>query len=251
MLEQLPLFHLPPATPAPKTRQIQIGAHIIDYTVRPARSRLTLNIDDRGLRVGLPKRVTLAEVEAFIRQHAGWVIEKLDEHAQRGVHRQLAIRDGVQLPVLGAEITVRVAPHLSSGHNRSRWFDRVLELTARHDADLDALARRALQQRALALFGERLAHFLPQAGIAAAPRLGLSSARTRWGSCSHNSGIRLNWRLIHLPMELIDYVVVHEISHLKEMNHSPRFWAEVEKLCPDWAERRAQLKHLGRHIPLI
>ena len=82
------------------------------------------------------------------------------------------------------------------------------------------------------------------------PPLSLSSARTRWGCCSA-SGIRLNWRLIHLPLDLVDYVVAHELAHLREMNHSARFWAEVARLCPDWRERRAALKKHGGEIPLI
>jgi predicted metal-dependent hydrolase len=250
-LEQLPLFRLPPVAPAPKTHRILLGGRVVEYTLRPAKSRLTLHIDERGLRVGQPRRIGIADVEAFIRLHAAWVCEKLDEHTQRSVRRQISIRDGIELPVLGTDITVRVAPPRTQGHNRSAWFDRLLELSARHDADLDALARRAMQQRALAHFGDRLAHFLSLAGIATLPRLGLSSARTRWGSCSHTSGIRLNWRLIHLPTALVDYVIVHEICHLKEMNHSPRFWAEVESLCPDWRALRAELKYQGSRIPLL
>ena len=85
----------------------------------------------------------------------------------------------------------------------------------------------------------------------ALPPIALSSARTRWGSCSQASGIRFNWRLIHLPTHLVDYVVAHELAHLVEMNHSPRFWAEVGRLYPDWRAARAELKLRGREIPLI
>ncbi|NCV71165.1 MAG: M48 family peptidase, partial [Betaproteobacteria bacterium] len=71
----------------------------------------------------------------------------------------------------------------------------------------------------------------------------LSSARTRWGSCNAKSVIRLNWRLIHKDPMLIDYVVVHELAHLKELNHSPRFWAIVESVLPDYRERKRLLRH--------
>jgi hypothetical protein len=79
----------------------------------------------------------------------------------------------------------------------------------------------------------------------------LSSARTRWGSCSSRSGIRLHWRLIHLPPALIDYVVAHEVAHLLEMNHSPRFWAVVERLYPDWRAARADLRKAAAGLPVI
>jgi predicted metal-dependent hydrolase len=79
----------------------------------------------------------------------------------------------------------------------------------------------------------------------------LSSARTRWGSCSARSGIRLHWRLIHCPPALIDYVVAHEVAHLVEMNHSPRFWAVVGSLYPDWSAARLRLHEAARTLPLI
>jgi len=81
------------------------------------------------------------------------------------------------------------------------------------------------------------------------PALALSSARTRWGSCSAQGGIRLNWRLIHLPPAIVDYVVVHELAHLRHMNHGPRFWALVESVCPEYRALRAELRRLAAHLP--
>lgn len=246
--EQLPLFQqLPPATPAPRQRHVLVGPRIVAYELRQGdRRRLSLRIDERGLRVGSPRNLSIADIEAFICSHGEWVVAKLDEYAIRHVRRHLAIRDGQKLPVLGDETLVRVG----TGNNRFRWTEDALELAARADADLDALARRALKARALEIFTERLIHFAPRMGHDV-PALGLSSARTRWGSCSRETGIRLNWRLIHLPLELVDYVVVHELAHLTEMNHSRRFWVEVGRGCPDWQARRRALQQRGAEIPII
>jgi predicted metal-dependent hydrolase len=244
--EQLPLFSLPPPPTAAKTRQLLIGNRVVAYALDVGRKRLTLRIDDRGLRVAAPGNLPVASIDEFILSHGQWVLDKLDEYVSHNVPRHLTIRDGQSLPLLGAPVPVRV----SAGNNRIRWYDQALELAARPGADLQALTRRALQRRGLELFGQRLAHFAAQAGIAM-PALALTSARTRWGSCSLHGGIRLNWRLIHLPIELIDYVVIHELCHLREMNHSPRFWAEVAKLCPDWKVLRAELKRRGSEIPLL
>jgi predicted metal-dependent hydrolase len=74
-------------------------------------------------------------------------------------------------------------------------------------------------------------------------RLSLSSAQTRWGSASVDGSIRLNWRLIHFAMPTIDYVVAHELAHLREMNHSPRFWDVVRSVMPDYEQVRGHLKH--------
>lgn len=247
MNTQLPLFRLDPETPAPRERHVQLGPRIVGYTLRQGRNkRLSLTIDERGLRVGAPRQVRLLEVEDFIRSNGNWVLEKLDEYAAAHAPRQLAIRSGVKIPVLDGEIKVEVLP----GSNRVRWLGDTLILEARANTALDVLARRGLQRRALALFSERLAVYAERMGRAPPP-LGLSGARTRWGSCSHHGGIRLNWRLIHLPLHLIDYVVAHEMAHLLEMNHSPAFWSEVEKLYPDWQAARDELKQRTTSIPII
>jgi len=101
-----------------------------------------------------------------------------------------------------------------------------------------------LQVQAKSLFVQRCQHFSALMGVQP-KRLSLSAARTRWGSASSDGSVRLNWRLIHFAPELIDYVVVHELAHLREMNHSPRFWAEVARVMPDHEARRAQLKKVA------
>lgn len=251
MLEQLELFRLPLFAPtsdaaAAKTQHIILSGRIVGYELRRDRRRLAMRIDERGLRVGAPRAVSLAEIEAFIRGHGDWVLEKLAEFASRTTPRHLAIHDGARLPVLGQEVRVRV----TSGGNRGYWQAEELWLAARPSADLAALARRALQRRALEHFRPRLVDLAVQAGRPV-PALALSSARTRWGSCSVRTGIRLNWRLIHLPPQLIDYVIAHEVAHLVEMNHSPRFWAVVAELYPDWQAARGELKQRGAALPLF
>jgi len=249
LFEQLSLFRQPlvPAPEAPKRRHLLLGTQIVVYTLKQApRRRLCMTIDERGLSVGAPLRITLSEVEAFLRKHAGWVHKKLAEYAGSHARRHVAVRDGTCLPLLGAEISVRVVP----GANRIRWEDQELFLEARADADCDALARRALQRKALAVFAERVEQFAQAMGRPA-PALGLSNARMRWGSCSAKTGIRLNWRLIHLPLALIDYVVAHELAHLVEMNHSRRFWAVVGRIYPDWQNARRELKLRAAEIPII
>lgn len=249
-MEQLALFRLAPTEPGVPERHIVLAGRLVAYALRRDRRRLTLRIDERGLAVGAPRGVPLAAIEAFIASHAGWVVEKLDELAGRRARRHLPIRDGARLPLLGGEARVRVV----AGANRACWQrgegGDELWLVARPATDLSALARRALQRRALEHFAPRVAE-AAQRLARPPPRLALSSACSRWGSCSLRSGIRLNWRLIHLPVELIDYVIAHEAAHLVEMNHSPRFWATVARLCPDWRAARDELRRAGAEIPWI
>jgi predicted metal-dependent hydrolase len=251
--EQLSLFWRSlSSTPAPAAKTqtehvIQLGHAIVPYRLRRApRRRLTMTIDAHGLRLGASQSLPQRDIEAFIQQHATWVIDKLAQRAAAPVPRKIVISDGQRLPLLDGEIAVRVLP----GHNRVRWIGDTLVLESRPHADHNALARRALQARALSHFAERLSHFAPLVGVTP-PELGLSSANTRWGSCSLNSGIRINWRLIHLSPRLGDYVVVHELAHLQEMNHSPRFWRVVENVCPDWKSARGELKAIAPTLPLI
>jgi predicted metal-dependent hydrolase len=121
-------------------------------------------------------------------------------------------------------------------------------LCLRTPDDAGRVLEKVLRDRAREVFLERLVHYSAALGVAL-PRLALSAARTRWGSCSLKSGIRLNWRLIHFPRPVIDYVVAHELAHLREMNHSPRFWSVVEQLYPDYRTARDELKKLAAHCP--
>ena len=211
--------------------------------------RDSLSIDHRGLRVGAPRRATLNEVESLILRHGGWVAKKLDEWRTRRRPEPLKIVDGVRLPMLGESLHIRLA----LGSNRAVWneqADPILTLCLRSPGDASRLLEKALREKSRRLFAERLDHFAERLGLAVPP-LTLSAARTRWGSCSHHGGISLNWRLILMPLPVVDYVVAHELAHLKEMNHSPRFWSVVEQLCPDWRERRLELRQLARQIPQI
>lgn len=229
-----------------------LGERLVPYQLRRSRRRtIGLAIDHRGLRVGAPLRASLRDIENVIRQHSNWVLAKLDEWRQRPApaDTRLILRDGLELPYLGAPLTLRLEP-LGAGRSRALWAADAASLTLclPREGDPGPLLERALRERARECFGQRLAHYTDALGVPPPP-LALSSARTRWGSCSLRSGIRLNWRLIHFPLPVLDYVVAHEVAHLKHMNHSPRFWSVVEQLYPEHAQARAELKRLGPQLP--
>lgn len=240
----LPLGGLPLAADE-EVRHIALGDRIVPYLLRRASRRtIGLAIDHRGLRVGAPRRTSLAEVEALIVRHAAWVVDKLDEWRTRRRPEPLSLADGIRLPYLGRDLTL----HLATGSNRAVWGEATLTLCLRAGSAPGPQLEKALRERARELFALRL-HALASAVGVDVPALALSSARTRWGSCSTRSGIRLNWRLIHFPETVIDYVVVHELAHLRHMNHGPRFWSLVESACPDYRALRVELQRLAAHIP--
>lgn len=241
---------------AAEQRSIVLDGQEVIFTLRrSARRTLGLQIDRRGLTVSIPLRTSLRDTEAFMRERAGWILDKLRDWQSRPEPERVALRDGMEIPVLGEPCIVR----WTAGANRSHWIEgfgrRELHLHLRRNEDAPRLLRRGLQDYALQYFAGRLDEYVYLLGCShegvERPPLYLSNARTRWGSCSRMSGIRLNWRLIHLPRALIDYVVAHEVAHLVEMNHSPRFWRLVASLKPDYERDEAALKRLGRRIPVF
>ncbi|WP_301102402.1 SprT family zinc-dependent metalloprotease [Propionivibrio sp.] len=245
---ELPLGTTKPLAADETPRTIALGDRIVPYVLRRARRRtIGLSIDHRGLRVGAPRRASLLEVESLILHHSDWVAQKLDEWRSRRRPDALKIVDGARLPMLGESLEIRLA----LGSNRAIWNEHaapILTLCLRSPSDAGRLLEKTLREKARRLFAERLVHYAERLTLTV-PALALSAARTRWGSCSLKTGIRLNWRLIHFPLSIVDYVVAHELAHLREMNHSPRFWSIVGQLYPEYKAARDELKHLAAHCP--
>ena len=228
---------------------IDIEGRRIALTLRrSARRSFALQVDHRGARVSVPVRAPLDDVEAFVRGHAVWLLDRL---ARAHNHPQVPVLqpvDGLELPFFGRRLRLRLG---GAGRTQWRWAaDGVEELCLPARADAVRALQRAVQIRALDWYRGRVEAYCQRLALPV-PVVRLSSARTRWGSCSTRSGIRLHWRLVHLSPDLIDYVVAHEVAHLREMNHSPRFWAVVESVYPDWRAARARLRDAARTLPVI
>lgn len=219
---------------------------------RSRRKSIGFLVGAEGLLVRAPHWVTLREVDAAVQEKGVWIVAKLRQFKQRQTeHVQQAIewRHGAEVPFLGRKVQLCV---LERGVGRVQGQDlppeQVLPVTVppgASDAQVRDAAQAWLKKQAKTLFEARLHHFAPLLGVRW-HKLSLSSASTRWGSARADGHIRLNWRLIHLPISQIDYVVVHELAHLREMNHSPRFWETVGEVMPDYAQRRQAL----RQVPL-
>lgn len=247
---ELPLAVTPVAAPAGTLRYIQLGGEIVGYRFRRARRRsIGLVIDDGGLRVAAPGHAPIAEVEAFIREKARWVLKKLSEWRATPKPPVVNWSDGSMIAFLGTPVIIELIP----GRRDISLHDGRLGLGLVPRGEPAVLRKRGiawLKDRARALFRERLALYAAKLGVPT-PALALSSARTQWGACREDGNVRLNWRLIHLPLRLIDYVVVHELAHLREMNHSPRFWAEVGRVYPDYQAARRELRDCSHRLPVL
>lgn len=234
----------------PESRCIALGGQELGYSLRRAQRRtFSLHVDERGVRVNAPLTAGLPQIECFMRQHERWLLAQVERHANLTLQLRFQPVDGACFPVLGQACRLR----LLVGSRRAEWAldvdgAELLKLPA--SGNVSQRLVHALKARAIQWFSGRVEEYCLRLGVPV-PEVRLSSARTRWGSCSSLSGIRLHWRLIHLRPALSDYVVAHEVAHLIEMNHSPRFWSVVEALCPQWRALRAELRDAGRALPLI
>jgi predicted metal-dependent hydrolase len=152
-------------------------------------------------------------------------------------------RDGATLPYLGQDLTLRIRAGQTAG---AIYTDDTRELTISLPADageqqLKDRVQGWLQARAKEIFAARLPVYAAKLGVTY-QSFALSSATTQWGSCTSDGRIRLNWRLMHFALPLIDYVIAHELSHLREMNHSPRFWATVQSIFPEFETAKRTLR---------
>jgi len=247
---ELPLAIAPVAPPAGTLRYIQLGGEIVCYRFRRARRRsIGMVIDDDGLRVAAPGHVPIAEVEAFIREKARWVSRKLSEWRAAPKPPVVNWSEGSSIALLGAPVILQYLP----GRRGVVLEDGRLGIGLVPRSEPAALRKRGIawiKEHARALLGERLALYAGRLGLPV-PSLSLSSARTQWGLCREDGHVRLNWRLIHLPLHLVDYVVAHELAHLREMNHSVRFWAVVGGLYPGYAGARRELRDCTHRLPIL
>jgi predicted metal-dependent hydrolase len=235
-------------------REIRLGEHLVAYALRRARRRtIGFIVGAEGLSVNAPRWVGLGDIEAALREKADWILRKLreqQERAQRQLQARIDWRDGASVPFLGETVIVVLDPRatgavLNSDAQSLPGVPRLtlhvgLPHTAQPEQIRDAV-QSWLQRQARRVFQERVDHFAAALGVRCT-RLALSSAQTRWGSASADGSIRLNWRLVHFAMPTIDYVVTHELAHLREMNHSERFWDVVRSVMPDYEHARGRLK---------
>ncbi|SFN25207.1 M48 family metallopeptidase [Variovorax sp. OV329] len=238
------------------SRQVMLGNARVAYEfTRAQRRTIGFVVGVEGLSVRAPRWVALRDVDTALQEKADWIVRKLDESRERQ-HRldstRIDWRDGATFDFLGEPVTVRLDPSHGFTDSGGAILDpglpgtgeKVLRLALAGNASSTQVrdaAQAWLMRQARRIFTERLEHFAPRLGVRW-NKLSLSNASTRWGSASADGNIRLHWRLVHFRMPVIDYVVAHELSHLRVMDHSPRFWETVESVVPDYHQLRRQLK---------
>jgi len=248
-----------------KWRIVRHGDQAVGFSLLRSRRRsIGFVIQDEGLRVTAPNWVTLTQIDEAVIEKMPWILAKLQNWQARKERLAMAHtrwQSGGELPYMGCKIILRSGTPGAHVAHGSAYFEgnaeapehgQILWLPLPNDADthrIRDMTQAWLQGRARIWFEQRLKYFLDKTGLSIS-RWRLSSAATRWGSCTSDGHIMLNWRLIHFSPMVIDYVIAHELAHLREMNHSQDFWSEVQQLYPDYQQAKKMLKHhRPDHIP--
>lgn len=210
---------------------------------RSKRKTVSLSIDrDLTVVVRAPMRMPRRDIDHFVVKHEDWLAKHLTRLSAEAACRQaFRFADGDRLPLRGETVT------LAAGGGRSTCLEGA-ELRLPPAADREKAVAEFLRKEARAWVTERIAFYAPRMGVEPTG-LKITSAATRWGSCNGRNSLCFSYRVACLPQALLDYIVVHELAHIREHNHSDRFWAEVGRFMPDYAERRAQLRAFQKRIP--
>lgn len=256
-------------------KSLRHGGSEIPYRIRRSARRkktMQISVDDDGVLVAAPTAVPDAEIRAFVRRKADWILESLAR--MRDVAESSRLINGNSLPYRGMPVRLNIrtveAREIGGGvlfeigepesvrveydeRGDGSPIFRIAVPQSLPESERDDAIRRELAgwywRRAEELIAESVRRWLPKFRPKREPTVIVRDQKRRWGSCSSDGVLRFNWRLAMLHPDLLDYVVVHELSHLEVMNHSPKFWAAVEKRLPNARDLRRRIKDEGGKLP--
>lgn len=226
----------------------------IPYTIKRSYHARYARLEIRsetGLTVIVPRRYRIDSISEFLEQKSKWIIKTLDRHNRTLPRKRGGLKSGDTVPYLGRNIEIVVRPMREKYVQLSMLGDRLLIGSRIQQNDPDQTLEMWYRRQAEVLFRRKLEETSKLLGIRYG-RLNIRGQKTRWGSCSRLGTISLNWKLIMVPEPVIDYVIIHELAHIKEMNHSRKFWQLVARHCPQWQEQRSWLRdHLIENFNIV
>ena len=213
-------------------------------------SRLTLRLlpqpkGDDAFKITVPPGTPLTDIDTFLSRHLDWAAEQVG-----GRPEPVAIEDGATIPLRG--VPTRIV-HAGAGRGLTKLDDLDGEPVLIVHGDADHVARRVtdfLKREAKADLARSVARHAKALGVK--PRsITIRDTVSRWGSCSTTGALNFSWRIVLAPPEVLDYLAAHEVAHLREMNHSPRFWSLVEDLLPGMERQRRWLREHGATLHAV
>jgi predicted metal-dependent hydrolase len=240
----------PPVKKAPAQRLVDVGGRSLPITIRENQraTRITLRIEPGGkaLKMTIPYGLHHRDVDDFLERHNGWLTAKLSKFSD-----EASVADGGKIDIRGVSHRIE---HTGSMRGLTHVAETAEgELVLRVSGLPENLSKRVatfLKKEARADL-ERLVAFHAKAVGKPVRSISMKDTRSRWGSCSHEGNLSFSWRIVMAPESVIDYLAAHEVAHLREMNHGPKFWALCEKLCPDMEVSKAWLKRNGSQLHAI
>lgn len=237
----LPLLFRKPK-PEPVAIDIRHGAKTYVVAVKRLDSarRYTLRVRSakRDVVLSMPARGSMATAKAFVLKHAGWIAARLDRLAE-----DVSIADGAFIPFQDVPHRIEHRPG-TRGTVKLEPGDPPVLAVAGEAAHLPRRLVDWLKKQALRELQAAVTHHCATLGVKHGP-VSVKDTTSRWGSCSSTGALAFSWRLILAPPFILDYLAAHEVAHLKEMNHSARFWRVCHQLCPRTLEAKAWLKANG------
>ncbi len=237
-----------------KKYSIMIEDNEILYTlVRSKRKTIGISIGIKdGVKVAAPNHTSKKQVEEVIYKNTKWILEKL-KALEDVVVPKIQFKEGALFNYLGESYIVKVMKNLNKKKDYVERENGYLVVYIKCEDSEDNIKKLLLlwfREEANTFLKERLHFFSNKIGLFPND-VKIKDQKARFGSCSSKKNINLNWKLIMAPVEIIDYVIVHELCHLMEMNHSNKFWSLVETYMEDYQVRRKWLKENGNYIGLI
>lgn len=235
----------PPPPPVGERIEVAGQSLAVDYVRHPRARRYVLRLRADGrVRVTVPRRGSLTAAREFAHRHAAWLARQLERRARRPA-RDPVWRAGTLVWFHGERAPLTTATEPDAPPRISFAGESLAHPAA--DADLRPAVERHLRRLAARELPARVRELAAREGLAVR-RVSVRNQRSRWGSCSRRGTVSLNWRLVQMPPAVSDYVIWHELMHLRELNHSPRFWRHVAAVCPDFEHHRAWLRHHGDEL---
>ena len=221
----------------------------ITYKIkRSMRKTIALHITSDGLEVRAPLRATQKKIDAFINSRLDWIEKNLDymENIEQA-KSEFVIDYGVEVVICGTKFTVTPARDSKYKTKVELQENKMIVPKDKTPEEIKTLVVRFYKKSARAFIPDRVEYWAAKMGVSL-PTIRITSAHTRWGSCSAKGGINFSWLLMMADIDAIDYVIIHELAHLEHLDHSKQFWGLVNKYCPDYKTQKTVLKELGRKL---
>ena len=229
---------------SPTIYKTTLEGRTIPFTVkRSKKARLVrLEITPRtGLTVVVPVLCSKERILRFIKDKSCWILNKLTRYDTDTYRKTSGMRDGDLIPYLGCFLKIEVRDSNGRGENVTLAQNTLVVAVRPGTKEIDPVIEKWFRIQAGHILREKVDRQSKRM-VVDYNKIRLKGQKTVWGSCSRKNNLNFNWRLLMTPEPVIDYIVIHELSHLKEMNHTKKFWQVVAWYCPEWQQHRKWLK---------